>query len=172
MNKYSEIEIQIANSLLRDGYKWLVRTMRGNVVAFSCKPCKNEGYWVWPSYAESEVVSGKSAPLFQNIQWEDSGPTYIEDIVNPQILDEAERQYLSVAERQYLSVVIRPFRDKVRSITKNPKMNGKGEYIVIDIGFQLENRHKFFMFFPDFKSNTMYKGMELGKEYTLEELGL
>lgn len=71
-----------------------------------------------------------------------------------------------------MGAVIRPFRDQVRSITKNPKTNGKGEYIVIDIGFQLENRHKFFMFFPDFKSNTMYKGMELGKEYTLEELGL
>jgi len=164
MNKYSDIEIQIANNLLRDGYKWLVRTMRGNVVAFSCKPCKNEGYWLWPSYAESEIVSGKSTPLFQNIQWEDPGPTYIEDIVNPQILDEAERQYLSA--------VIGPFSNLVRSITKNPKMNGKVEYIVIDIGSQLENRHKFFMFFPDFKFNTMYKGMELGKEYTLEELGL
>lgn len=107
-------------------------------------------------HAESETVSGKSTPLFQNIQWEDSDPTYIEDIVNPQILDKAERQYLSA--------VIRPFRDQVRSITKIPKMNGKVEYIVIDIGFQ--------MFFPDFKSNTMYKGMELSKEYTLEELGL
>ena len=83
-----------------------------------------------------------------------------------------EESILSNAEKKYLSAVIRPFRDQVRSITKNPKMNGKGEYIVIDIGFQLENRHKFFMFFPDFKSNTMYKGMELGKEYTLEELGL
>ena len=81
MNKYSEIEIQIANNLLRDGYKWLVRNMRGNVVAFSCRPWKNEGYWVWPSYAESEVVSGKSAPLFQSIKWEDKEPTYIEDIV-------------------------------------------------------------------------------------------
>ena len=83
-----------------------------------------------------------------------------------------EESILSNAEKKYLSAVIKPFRDQVRSITKNPKMNGKGEYIVIDIGFQLENRHKFFMFFPDFKSNTMYKGMELGKEYTLEELGL
>lgn len=164
MNKYSEIEIQIANDLLKRGYKWLVRTMRGNVVAFSCMPCKNEGYWLWASHAESEIVSGKSTPLFQNIQWEDPGPTYIEDIVNPQILDEAERQYLSA--------VIRPFRDKVRSITKNQKMNGKEEYIDIDIGFQFIDRNCFTMFFPDFKSNTMYKGMELGKEYTLEELGL
>ena len=83
-----------------------------------------------------------------------------------------EESFLNNAEKKYLRAVIKPFRDQVRSITKNPKMNGKGEYIVIDIGFQLENRHKFFMFFPDFKSNTMYKGMELGKEYTLEELGL
>lgn len=156
MNKYSDIEIQIANNLLRDGYKWLVRTMRGNVVAFSSHPCKNEGYWLWPSNAESEIVSGKSMPLFQNIRWEDKEPTYIKDIVSPQILDESERQYLSA--------VIRPFRDRVRSITKNPELNGKEEYIVIDIGFQ--------MFFPDFKSNAMYKGMDLGKEYTLEELGL
>ena len=58
MNKYSEIEIQIANNLLKNGYKWLVRTMRGDVVAFSCHPCKNEGYWLWPSNTESEVVSG------------------------------------------------------------------------------------------------------------------
>ena len=156
MNKYSDIEIQIANNLLINGYKWLVRTMRGNVVAFSCHPCKNEGYWLWPSNAESEVVSGKSAPLFQNIRWEDEGPTYIEDIVSPQILNESERKYLSA--------VIKPFRDKVRSITKNPKMNGKEEHIVIDIGFK--------MFFPDFESNIMYKGMDPGKEYTLEELGL
>lgn len=156
MNKYSDIEIQIANDLLKRGYKWLVRTMRGNVVAFSCHPCKNEGYWLWPSNAESEIVSGKSAPLFQNIKWEDEVSTYIEDIIKPQILNEPERQYLSA--------VIKPFRDRVRSITKNPKLNGKEEYIVIDIGFQ--------MFFPDFKSNAMYKGMDLGKEYKPEELGL
>lgn len=156
MNKYSDIEIQTAKNLLKDGYKWLVRTMRGSVIAFSCHPCKNEGYWLWPSNAESEIVSGKSAPLFQNIKWEDEVSTYIEDIVKPQILNEPERQYLSA--------VIKPFRDRVRSITKNPKLNGKEEYIVIDIGFQ--------MFFPDFKSNAMYKGMDLGKEYKPEELGL
>lgn len=156
MNNYSEIEIQIANNLLRDEYKWLVRTMRGSVVAFSCEPYKIGGYWSWPRNAESEIVSGKSTPLFQSIKFEDPGPTYIEDIINPQILDESERQYLSA--------VIRPFRDQVRSITKQKKLNDRDEYIVIDVGVP--------MFFPDFKVNTMYKGMDLGKEYTLEELGL
>lgn len=107
--------------------------MRGSVIAFSCSPYKYEGYWLRPSNAESEIVSGKSTPLFQSIKWEDKEPTYIGDIVNPKILNEAERQYLSA--------VIRPFRDQVQSITK-------------------------------FEDSTMYKGMELGKEYTLEELGL
>ena len=81
MNKYSDIEIQIANDLLKRGYKWLVRDMRGNVVAFSCEPYKIGGYWSWPRNAESEIVSGKSTPLFQSIKWEDPGPTYIEVVL-------------------------------------------------------------------------------------------
>ena len=156
MNKYSEIEIHTAKNLLKEGYEWIVRTVYGNVVAFSYRPCKNEGYWVWPNYGESEVVSGKFTPLFQSIKWEDDEPTSIESIVHPQILDDAEKRYLSA--------VIRPFRDRVRSVTKLLRLNGKGEYIVIDAGFQ--------MFFPDFEANTMYKGMDLRKDYTLEELGL
>ena len=160
MNKYSDIEIQIANNLLINGYKWLVRTMRGNVVAFSCHPCKNEGYWLWPSNAESEVVSGKSAPLFQNIRWEDEGPTYIEDIVSPQILNESERKYLSA--------VIKPFRDKVDFICKVNTLERYGTQR-IDIGFTDESVD---MELPIFESGTMYKGMKLGYSYKPEELGL
>ena len=76
--------------------------------------------------------------------------------MHPQILNEVERQYLSA--------VIRPFRDEVRSVKKCLKTNNKEEYLVIDAGPQ--------MFFPDFEANTMYKGMDLYKKYTLEELGL
>ena len=164
MNKYSDIEIQIANDLLKRGYKWLVRTMRGNVVAFSCHPCKNEKYWLWPNNTESEVVSGKSAPLFQNIQWEDEGPTYIEDIISPQILNESERKYLSA--------VIKPFRDRVNCICKVDFVNFNNhegcvyQHIVIGIDDSPE------VVLPLFKSGTMYKGMETGHVYTLEELGI
>lgn len=164
MNKYSEIEIQIANNLLRDGYKWLVRSMRGNVVAFSCHPCKNEKYWSWPNNTESEVVSGKSTPLFQNIKWEDEVPTYIEDIVNPQILNESERKYLSA--------VIKPFRDKVNYICKVNFVNHDNpeectyQHIVIGIDDSPE------VVLPLFKSGAMYKGMKPGHEYTLKDLGI
>lgn len=160
MNKYSEIEIQIANNLLKHGYKWLMRTMLGNVVAFSCEPYKIGGYWSWPRNAESEIVSGKSTPLFQSIKWEDPGPTYIEDILNPKILNEAERQYLSA--------VIRPFRDRVSYICKVNTLERYGTQR-IDIGFTDESID---MELPIFERGTMYKGMKIGKEYTLEELGI
>lgn len=159
MTKYSEIEIETANNLLRDGYKWLVRTTYGNVVAFSCRLCKNEGYWVWPNYGESEVVSGKFTPLFQSIRWEDDKPTSIESIVHPQILDDAERRYLSA--------VIRPFRDRVNFICKENFMDYGLQHIVINFTGASTD-----MVLPLFKSGTMYKGMDLRKEYTLEELGL
>ena len=157
MTKYSEIEIETANNLLRDGYKWLVRTMYGSVVAFSCRPCKNEGYWVWPNYGESEVVSGKFTPLFQSIKWADNEPTYIEDIINPQIRDDDEKRYLSA--------VIRPFRDKVLYIRKG-SLACNEEYISIHF------RKCDFTCLPNFKRGTMYKGMEPDRGYTLEELGL
>lgn len=158
MNKYSEIEIQIANNLLKHGYKWLIRTMLGNVVAFSCDPYKIGGYWSWPRNAESEIVSGKSTPLFQSIKWEDPGPTYIEDILNPKILDDAERRYLSA--------VIRPFRNKVLYIRKGRLGGVNGEYISIHF-IKCD-----FTCLPNFKRGTMYKGMEPDRGYTLEELGL
>lgn len=78
----------------------------------------------------------------------------------PEILDEVEKRYLRG--------VIRPFRDKVKTIRKTDNsMNGKdNEYLTITLKEEPN------MDFPNFKPNTMYKGMKLYKEYTLEELGL
>ena len=73
----------------------------------------------------------------------------------PSILDEAEKKYLSA--------VIRPWRDKVKYVTKN-EIDGE-EFISMQVKCELIK-------FPNFKVNTMYKGMELNKEYTLDELGL
>ncbi len=73
----------------------------------------------------------------------------------PSILDEAEKKYLSA--------VIRPWRDKVKWITKEEGC--EGEFISIRI-----KKEDTDLMFPYFKGNTMYKGMELYKEYTLDEL--
>lgn len=78
---------------------------------------------------------------------------------------QALKPILDEAERRYLKAVIRPFRDKVDFIAKYKRYSENKECIVVAIC--LEG-----MFFPDFKTGTMYQGMETDKQYTLEELGL
>lgn len=77
---------------------------------------------------------------------------------------EHKEEILEYTEKKYLSEVIRPFREEVTAIEKLEAPAGR-EYIVIilkDDG----------MHFPCFKKDTRYKGLELEKIYTPEELGL
>ena len=71
-------------------------------------------------------------------------------------------------EKEYLSAVIKPFRNKVYTIAKYD--DGVDNYY-IQIAIK---QYVYFEYIdlPYFKKGTMYKGMELKKEYTLEELGL
>lgn len=77
-------------------------------------------------------------------------------IKNEEILDEKEKEYLSA--------VIKPFRDNIKYIRKGDFI--KYEYISICIN------NDDIINFPNFKKGTMYKNMEIGKKYSLEELGL
>lgn len=74
---------------------------------------------------------------------------------------------LTEKEKEYLSNVIKPFRDKVDSISKRSCDNG--QYIAIEID---EPPHGSEIFFPYFEQGTMYQGMTVGKYYTLEKLDL
>lgn len=74
-----------------------------------------------------------------------------------------KEEILDDIEKEYLRAVIKPFRDKVKYIEKD----GGYEREFIYIGVKGEA-----IIFPYFKKNTMYKGMEKYKKYTLEELGL
>ena len=77
---------------------------------------------------------------------------------------------LDEAEKKYLSAVIRPFRDRVKRICKVNYLGvSSSEYQRIYITLS-DNSHDIDL--PLFKKETMYKGMELGKKYTPEELGL
>ena len=76
-----------------------------------------------------------------------------------------EEPILDEAERKYLSGVIKPFRDSVKYIRKTDYLD-ESEYLT----FHMTNEPNWTM--PLLKKGTMYKGMELDKEYTLEELEL
>lgn len=84
---------------------------------------------------------------------------------------------LDKEERKYIKNIVRPFRNKVTSIYKS-QYNDMSEYIVIiyqDIyygEYYGENTIERRIYLPNFRANTMYKGMSLNKDYTLEELGI
>ena len=74
---------------------------------------------------------------------------------------------LDDVEKEYLSAVIKPFRKRIEYICKMiGGSNNDREYIL----FSMKGNDNAFL--PEFPSNTMYKGMQCMKNYTLEELGL
>lgn len=82
------------------------------------------------------------------------------------LLEEAKEPVLDDVEKKYLSTVIKPFRGKVGYISKQKNFDSTMEFIHIDLSDEDVAD------FPNFKANTMYRGMEADKYYTLQELGL
>ena len=77
---------------------------------------------------------------------------------------ELPKHILTEEEKEYLSNVIKPFRDDVVSIRKC------GLWDCARIYISLLNYDIFCL--PWFKKDEMYKNMEFGKQYSVEELGL
>lgn len=105
-----------------------------------------------------EIVKNKNGKFFKSLPNNFTGTLEVENgyIVEKEILDDVEKEYLSA--------VIRPFKDKVKYIAKYD--DSRLEFISIKLVGDSA------MLFPYFKKGTMYKGMELEKQYTLKELGL
>lgn len=78
---------------------------------------------------------------------------------------------LTYEEKAYLSAVIKPFRNKVCDIRKVKELYTLGhESILISVNNYDDFKDDIYL--PRFEKGTMYQGMEEGKRYTLEELGL
>ena len=85
-----------------------------------------------------------------------------------------EKSILTTSEKEYLSNVIKPFRKK-SPITIGKHVSGyvtDEEYIIIWVSDIDIPDLKETITFPYFKAGEMYRGMEVDKEYNLEELGL
>ena len=115
---------------------------------------------------ESIEVFDKENNLFSAFAYTDkrlleSYLEWLEDEYKAPILDEKEREYLKS--------FIRPW--KHLTVTVKKTSNYYGERIVISY---LNKNLSYFetISLPIFERNTMYKGMELNKDYTLEDLGL
>ena len=83
-----------------------------------------------------------------------------------------EEKILDEDEKRYLKNVVRPFRNSVTDIYKR-RYDHEYEYLVIvyqDVYAEDDMQRRIYL--PNFKKDTMYKGMLLDKDYTLEELGI
>lgn len=89
----------------------------------------------------------------------------VERPVKYETVFERKEEVLDAAEKRYLAGVIKPFRDKVKYIYKGQVLSNSREFINIILKEDT-------LYLPYFKRGTMYKGMETGRDYTLEELGL
>ncbi len=85
--------------------------------------------------------------------------SWLEAEYKPPILDDVEKAYLSA--------VIKPFREDIEYIEKFKSNYVGKEYIYI-----VMKKDDDYCKLPRFFKGTMYKGMELNKRYTLEDLGL
>lgn len=156
MDKYNDIEIQTAKNLMEQGYKWLYRNGFGTLYAYQAKPLINEANYD----VHYDLLCKYYVPIFQSVKSCDE-PVSLEDIVHPQILDDAEKRYLKG--------VISPFRNQIISIYKE-QFGFNHESIIIE--YYDFDRSQSTLCLPQFEKGSMYAGMKTGWHYTLEELGL
>lgn len=90
----------------------------------------------------------------------------VERPVKCETVFERKEEVLDETEKKYLTEVIRPFRKRIQFIQKKKEITEINPYIRI----VCEDNDK--LVFPYITDNSMYKGMEVNKKYTLKELGL
>lgn len=117
----------------------------------------DDGYWYWSSSMLEKVEDKKH---FKSLPRDFTGTINVEKgfIVKKEILDEAEKEYLHA--------VIKPFKKQVAFINLRKRFDDNRVYIYI----KLKNND--FAVLPFFEKGTMYKNMQINREYTLQELGL
>lgn len=83
-SKYSDIEIQTAQNLLKEGYKWLYRSSFGTLYAYETKPRINDA-----NFDGHSLLCKSYVPIFQSVKSYDE--LSLESIVHPRILDDVEK---------------------------------------------------------------------------------
>lgn len=91
----------------------------------------------------------------------------VERPVQYETVFERKEEILNETEKRYLASVIKPFKNKIETIEKTIKIGDSSLCYLIML---LKNNDMANL--PNFKKNSMYKGMEVNKKYSLKELGL
>ena len=112
----------------------------------------------WSVFANNYYPKGTGSPIERYNNW---------------LLKEHEEPILDDIEKEYLSNIIKPFKDKVSTISKRASFNSTGVDCYIEIRVKRVGNGYDFVSLPTFKPSTkMYKNMKIGHIYSLEELNL
>ena len=130
----------------------------GDIVYFSSKHSKMVDGWAdfFKNYEDLNNYTNGASGYGQIIK--------IERPVKYETVYEAPKPILDKEEKEYLENVIRPFKDRVKGIRRTDGYTK--QFIIIEMISEKD------VSLPYFKAGSMYKGMELCKSYTIEELGL
>ena len=121
------------------------------------------------SYRFKLTAIGLMSSWRNSSKWNSSG--LLEEFITGhyQISKEKTNSVLDPAEKRYLSNIIKPFKDQVIAIAKKSANYGEFIDIMIDEGDIGDCGN---IYLPYFKPDSMYKGMKVNREYTLDQLGL
>ena len=97
----------------------------------------------------------------------ETSATQAMNVIGGWLEEEYVPDILTDEEKAYLSAVIKPFRKDVKYIVKFKRYSDQKEYIYMTM-----KKDDDYCTLPIFEKETMYKGMEVDKKYTLEEVGI
>lgn len=139
-----------------------------SLYSVSCPEIREYGTTLYLRGAGKTTDSGWFKYEYSSIEKAKEAVTAFKDLIkewnkkNVDVLDEKEKEYLSA--------VVAPFKNRNVKITKLQSGDQEFIQIIVDSKYSLINVDH--IEFPYFDAGTMYKGMEIDKEYTLEELKL
>lgn len=141
---------------LRSGFDWIARDKDGSINVYEDKPQREEGMFKCQDgykltlYWNIDIFKH----IFKGLTWENSPIRF-----RCEVLDKVEIKYLKT--------VFKPFHNRIKYVKKDSPYAVKEKCYIwacVEDGDNLE--------LPTFDKRKMYKGMKLGKHYTLEELGI
>ena len=134
---------------LPEEYRWIARSKDNKIYVYDGLPTRlhNQfgGEISWKCLIAFEHI-------FKCVTWENS-PIFFRG----SILDDEEREYLKAA--------LKPFRSQIKAVRKCYSTYHKKEFIHVVMKDDE-------ILFPNFDVGKMYKRMEIGRSYMLEELGI
>lgn len=133
--------------------------------------CKDKKYYLKPCFINNTSYFDGETDINMLYEELNGNNLKLSDLSNFTNLYWYYESILDDAEKEYLTNIIKPFKDKVKYITKKCYMYEGYEYITICVDDEPDNTESY-LYLPNFKSNTMYKNMISDKEYSVIELDI